>query len=129
MTGTSWAQASGLSPSGLSLGVAQRLEWPGLAVDVVLGDRQRRACAGDRDGRRRAQMSAQAGGGTRAGVFAAHGVGGASLDAGAPASRSPGLVGTRPQVCVVGLAGELDQLGGHCAHGVLAGSEHGVGSW
>ena len=83
MTGTSWAQAWGVkpavSPSRLSSGVARRSEWACLAVDVLRDDRQRCACAGDGEVGRGPGVSVHAGADTAAGVFAAHGVGGAAL--------------------------------------------------
>jgi hypothetical protein len=61
-------------------GVARRSQWC-LAVDVLLNDRQRCAWAGDGEVGRRLQVCAHAGADSGAGVFASHGVGGATFEA------------------------------------------------
>lgn len=56
--GASFGLQSGVSPSRCSAGAARRSEWSGLSVDVLLDDRQGCACAGDREVRGRAEVSA-----------------------------------------------------------------------
>lgn len=77
--GASLAIYGGVSPSRSLLGVA-RSEWAGLAVDVLLDDRQWCAAVGDGEVGRGPEVSAHACADTRAGVFAAHGVSGAALE-------------------------------------------------
>ena len=132
MTGTflgaSLGLQSGVSPSRLSSDAARRSQWPCLAVDVLLDDRQRFACAGDGEVGQRPKGSAHAGANTGAGELTAHRVGGATLEPLRQCGDSHSWRVGEEQVPVVGLAVGLDRLGGelaaHRAHGLLAESAH-----
>ena len=129
--GASLGLQSGVSPSGVLAGVARWSEWSGLSVDVLLDDGQRCASAGDGEVGRGPEVAVHPGADTHPGVFAAHRVSGAALEAlGENGNRQGGRVGDQ-QVRMVGLAVELDQLdielGAHTAQGVFAEGEHGVG--
>ena len=129
--GASLGLQCGVSPSRVSSGVARRLEWSGLSVDVLLDDRQRRASARDGEVGRRPEVAAHAGADTHTGEFAPDRVSGAAFESlSQNRNRHCGWI-RHEQVHVVGLAVELNQLGievgAHAAHGVLAEGEHGIG--
>ena len=69
--GASLGFQSGVSRSRLSAGEARRSECSGLAVDVLLDDRQWCAPAGHREVGRRPEVCARPGADTGTGVFAA----------------------------------------------------------
>lgn len=128
--GASLGLQSGVSPSGVSAGVARRSEWSGLSMDVLLDDGQWCASAGDGEVRRRPEVPAHAGANTHAGELTPDRVSGAAFEAlGENRNRQSGWIRDQ-QVHVVGLAVELDQLdiefGADLTHGVLAQGEHRV---
>ena len=105
--GASLGLQSGVSPSRVSAGGARRSEWSGLAVDVLLDDRQRCASAINGEVGRRPAVAAHAGADDGAGELTPEALGGAAFEAlGENENRQSGRVGDEP-VHVVGFAVDL----------------------
>ena len=122
---------SGVGPSHQAPGAARRSERPCLSVDVLLDDRQRASSAGDGEVGRRPEVSAHTGAETGVGEPTPDRVGGATCEPGHQCGGRHGWRVGDEQAHVVGLAVELDRLGGelaaHRVHCLLAEGEHCVG--